>query len=78
MLESASVQQGDYPVEKYSSVSIILVANQQSQVVDSEITQLEASEIIWLLSQIKKYGFAAVEETIVHYLIASDNHDYTL
>lgn len=61
-----------------SSVSIILVANQSRQVVDAEITNLEACEILWLLSLIKKYGFAAVEETLVQYLLARQNNDYTV
>ncbi len=66
------------PAENASSVSIILVTNQSRQVVDSEITNLEACEILWLLSLIKKYGFAAVEETLVYYLIAPKNNDYTV
>ncbi|MGB3533528.1 MAG: hypothetical protein WBA13_08415 [Microcoleaceae cyanobacterium] len=76
MLENAKRDESLKIVAQSPSVSIILVADHKSQVVDAELTQLEAYEILWLFSQIEKYGFTAVEETLVQYLLASKNDDY--
>lgn len=78
MLETFPHQMGVPATDEDSSVSIILVANQQRQVVDSQISRLEACELMWLLSLIEKYGFSAVEETLVQYLLANKDDDYII
>jgi hypothetical protein len=78
MLDTTQEQLSVPSVAKPSSVSIILVANQQRQVIDSQFSHLEACELMWLLSLIEKHGFAAVEETLVQFLLAPKDDDYTL
>ena len=77
MLDFSPEQQTEISVFQSSSVSIILVADANRQVIDAQISSLEACEIMWLLSLVKKHGFAAVEETLVNYLLAKDDYDQT-